>query len=342
MWPLNPKIDLGTAGRVSIQDAQRQLRTAHAILRALDDQPGVVLADEVGMGKTYVALAVAVSVLEATRRKSPIVVLVPSAVAEKWPREWQVFAEHCLPPGHGLRGSAPVRRGSDLLKLLDDPPERRQHLIFATHTALTSTLTDPLIRLALLRQATRYSRDQDKWRNLLARHAVRLLNDRRFTDEELVWTLLDAPPHRWKEIWNRYRDDQLDDDPVPRALIDAVSTEDLHDLRAAIARIPQRNSETFDQRLSAARKEIAKALDGTWAKSLRQHNLRLPLLILDEAHHIKNRTQLSELFANTVDERGALGNMFDRMLFLTATPFQLSHDELIRVLRRFHGVRWRS
>ncbi|MBX6722622.1 MAG: DEAD/DEAH box helicase, partial [Dactylosporangium sp.] len=32
----------------------------------------------------------------------------------------------------------------------------------------------------------------------------------------------------------------------------------------------------------------------------------------------------------------------DRMLFLTATPFQLSHDELIRVLRRFHGVRWRS
>ena len=34
--------------------------------------------------------------------------------------------------------------------------------------------------------------------------------------------------------------------------------------------------------------------------------------------------------------------MFDRMLFRTATPFQLNHDELNRILHRFHGVRWSS
>ncbi len=33
---------------------------------------------------------------------------------------------------------------------------------------------------------------------------------------------------------------------------------------------------------------------------------------------------------------------FDRMLFLTATPFQLGHQELIRVLRSFAAVRWSS
>ena len=64
------------------------------------------------MGKTYVALAVAVSVLEATRRKRPVVVMVPPAVAEKWPTEWAVFAERCLPAGHGLRASDTDPRGA--------------------------------------------------------------------------------------------------------------------------------------------------------------------------------------------------------------------------------------
>ena len=37
-----------------------------------------------------------------------------------------------------------------------------------------------------------------------------------------------------------------------------------------------------------------------------------------------------------------LGGKFDRMLFLTATPFQLGHQELIHVLRSFEAVRWKS
>lgn len=346
MWPLKPGINLATAGRVSTQDADRQLRTADAILRSLADQPGVVLADEVGMGKTYVALAVAVSVLEATGRANPVVVLVPAAVAEKWPREWQVFAEHCLPPGHGLRGSRPVKRGSDLLKLLDDPPEERQHLIFATHTALTSRLTDPLIRLALLRQATRYNRDGDKHRRVLAKHAHALLREPRFrgaAGQALVATLLEKHPGRWKQVWDRGRpEDALDDDPVPAALLGAVAGLNFEDLRQALAAIPVYRTANLEERLKVARAQLEWALGEVWKRALQRLDVRLPLLILDEAHHVKNRTQLGNLFANTVDERGALGNMFERMLFLTATPFQLNHDELIRILRRFRGVRWSS
>src|SRR3954447_15905693 len=133
-WEMSSKISLRN-DRVPDEDADRQQRTAEEILRRLRDQPGLVLADEVGMGKTYVALAVAVSVIEATRRKHPVVVMVPSAVAEKWPTEWAVFSERCLAPGHGLRASAPLRRGSEFLKLLDDPASTRSHIIFLTHGA---------------------------------------------------------------------------------------------------------------------------------------------------------------------------------------------------------------
>ena len=35
-----------------------------------------------------------------------------------------------------------------------------------------------------------------------------------------------------------------------------------------------------------------------------------------------------------------MANSFDRMLFLTATPFQLGHHELVHVLNRFGDVRW--
>ena len=82
--------------RVSTEDAERQERTANEILRRLAEQPGVILADEVGMGKTFVALAVAASVALARRDDGPVVVMVPPSLKHKWPRDWDVFREHCL------------------------------------------------------------------------------------------------------------------------------------------------------------------------------------------------------------------------------------------------------
>jgi hypothetical protein len=49
-WQISNLVDLRN-DRVSDIDADRQQRTATEILRRLNDQPGVVLADEVGMGK---------------------------------------------------------------------------------------------------------------------------------------------------------------------------------------------------------------------------------------------------------------------------------------------------
>ena len=42
------------------------------------------------------------------------------------------------------------------------------------------------------------------------------------------------------------------------------------------------------------------------------------------------------------DAGGALAHRFERMLFLTATPFQLGHAELCNVLSRFEAVAWKG
>ncbi|MBL0147771.1 MAG: hypothetical protein IPP87_03195 [Ideonella sp.] len=69
--------------------------------------------------------------------------------------------------------------------------------------------------------------------------------------------------------------------------------------------------------------------------------------MLDEAHRVRNAgTQLATLLSETRDDLDAAGGQlaerFDRMLFLTATPFQLGHAELRNVLTRFGAINWRG
>ena len=79
-YPYCKDINLFVTGRISEEDARRQENTARQILKRLSGQPGVILADEVGMGKTFVALAVAVSVALATKKRQPVVVMVPPSL----------------------------------------------------------------------------------------------------------------------------------------------------------------------------------------------------------------------------------------------------------------------
>src|SRR5690606_39775665 len=90
---LHPSIDLHVEGRISHSDAERQRRTAEELLRRLDTRPGQILADEVGMGKTFVALAVAASVVLASRRKGQVVVMAPPSVLGKGERDFHTFTE---------------------------------------------------------------------------------------------------------------------------------------------------------------------------------------------------------------------------------------------------------
>jgi len=328
-------------------DWTRQRRTAVDILQRMRAQEGVILADQVGMGKTYVALIVAVSEILSTAELGQVVIFVPPAVADKWVREWNKFNESLLNPGTGIRCvRQPIRSGEDFLKVLDDPPDRRSHIIVVTHTALTTTLKDTFVQLALLHYATRNMRDGvgTALRQRIAKWSTGrsgLLRNAQFTPARVA-NLLDAAPRNWHAMWRRLTDEDLADDPVPEALEAAARTLDFHALRAAIEALPARSSADISRRVERARTELARITQSTWKSMMSSTELDLPLLIVDEAHRLKNdHTQISKLFADrTVDpDVGAFAGIFRRMLFLTATPFELGHSELINVLSRMDAVR---
>lgn len=356
---LHPAIDLLVRDRISPEDAERQTRTARAILDRLQDRAGLILADEVGMGKTFVALAVAVSVALNDARRRPVVVMVPPSVKEKWPRDFAVFREYCLPPelGAGLR-CASASRAVEFLKLLDDPPQRRNRLIFLTHGAMSRRLGDPFVKLALIRQALKYRRDAPRLRRRFGRYGGDLLRmgwlQRRAPE---IWReLLKRPPDRWLKVLQR-RDvgrpgdstSLTADDPVPAHLVEILPEIDTDRLYEALRQIPATKRKHYKARIRAARRAIDEELHELWREAVRRLRYRLPLLILDEAHHLKNAgTQLASLLDGPEAEDdaeevsgGALGGVFERMLFLTATPFQLGHNELCNVLERFKGVAWK-
>ena len=143
-WRLAPEIDLANPDISPADAGLARMRTASVLLDRFASQPGVVLADEVGLGKTFVALAVAYDgVIVATNHERPVVVMVPAGVQDKWPREWDVFCQRCLDGKPRVRAtSQTVRSAADFLKLLDDGKRTRHHLIFLTHGAFTNFLSD--------------------------------------------------------------------------------------------------------------------------------------------------------------------------------------------------------
>lgn len=327
-------------------DWERQRRTAEDVLRRLQTQEGVVLADQVGMGKTYVALAVAVSEILKKNTSQQVVAFVPARVAQKWVDEWGKFSEALLEPSaRTIRCvDAPIRSGEDFLRLLDDPASRRKHLVVVTHGALTTSLKDHFIQLALLSYAVYNRRGANEVRTRIAKWSEKthgLIPTARFTPER-VERLLSTPTSKWRDEWLSLTGEDLGDDPVPHAL-DQVSSElDLDAVWGVLRELPQRQSSNLKQRLKDARAALNDATQLVWKQALTRANIRLPLLIVDEAHALKNdHTRISRLFSPHPDHPtdGALYGIFDRILLLTATPFELGHNELVNVLRRLEAVR---
>jgi SNF2-related domain len=116
MIPAAPNINLGldTTRIRDARDAERQHATVEEILRRMFDPIGrkrwelQILADEVGLGKTFVALAVAYSLLSHLRagKSEPdldgcyqkVLVITPhnGALYHKWHREVAEFVKRCV------------------------------------------------------------------------------------------------------------------------------------------------------------------------------------------------------------------------------------------------------
>jgi hypothetical protein len=375
---------LGTRSnaRVPEADQQRQKIELKEILHRLRTQPGVILADEVGMGKTFVALAVAYSVARHSLR-GPVIVMVPANLIDKWVQDLKTFCELYLEnrrpvqcdktPRSALKDPAVVRYGVarhsiELMKLLDDPPRERCHFIFLAQGAMSRRQTDKWLRLALIAKAlNRHGRGKAnrliQVKKQIHRFLAKLLwaiGEEHASDEgnELWQSLLRVDPEAWKAIYNNaVRDErrQLTDDPVPKAVLRALERIDstaLAKLAEALKQMPVRargGDERVAERLNSAREALRQVEDILWKDLLTQARWRSPLLVMDEAHHLKNPgTSLARQLQSIDSEQdlrtgdGAMAKKFDRMLFLTATPFQLGHHELVQVLQRFGDIRWDS
>lgn len=342
-WTFDERIVLG-AGGIPSTDAERQERTARAILERFAHRPGVVLADEVGMGKTFVALAVAVSAALAS--EAPVVVMVPPRLMDKWEGDVRRFEEKCLQGAQGPGSKTVIRlrrarKGVEFLACFDDPPDRRNHIVLLANTALHSGERDPFARLQAMREAVR--RHPLKRGTLaalpnFARELLRSSSLHGWTPDQIE-ALLRSEASEWLSIARGFGH-ELDDDPVPVAFLEALEHVDLLPLAEALALAPRRRSLHLEERISLARAALNDALKGLWSAALRSASIRSPLLVVDEAHHLKNpSTRLASLFADPESEdTSVISGSFDRMLFLTATPFQLGHHELLEVLSRFLAV----
>lgn len=354
-WKFASGIELGGLGsrRIEKADGDRQRATSEAILNDLHDRPGVVLADEVGMGKTYVALAVAASVMSSTRgRIGPVVIMVPSRLRRKWQREWEQFKHHCTPPGSfDWVRTEYAHTPTDFFRLRDDQGDRRCHLVFMTTGCFSLGLRDPWIKLAFIRLARLHTKLSPQLKRRIGWWAATLVQQvtSRHLTNEVVEQLMKKPVTDWKDILVRNGVLPEDaDDPVPE-LLARYENRNRHSLdwrplcdfvRTALPAwrpdsIKPANRTALRQQFN----EICRTLYEQWLKDV---PWKAPLLILDEAHHAKNdTTRLAKLFREPSERDIALlGNKFRRMLFLTATPFQLGHHELIQVLRTFGAVLW--
>ncbi|MFN3199576.1 MAG: helicase-related protein [Bradymonadia bacterium] len=302
--------------------AGRQERTIDAILQRLYDDDDeqrremVLLADEVGLGKTFVALGVAWSVLHQRKAAGlatgPVLVVTPHAHAlfRKWRREAERFVKLVAPAGLGFD----VKSASTPHELAHALRLRRPTLVIARMPAFSARLhrldTARLAAIHSLLHMDGFGLSMDQRLQLLddwPTHATRKnLDLRRST---AIWEHAQGTHEvgfgdaQVRGAWRRL--ERMDPWLCDR-------------LRDSWKRI--RNGRSKRSSFWQDIRELCRAALGQTVP----HSL--PLVIVDEIHNWKNHPTSWWRFQHT------LGLRIDRLLGLSATPFQLGPHELISVL----------
>jgi hypothetical protein len=340
---LSPEIDLsrslrkvfGENGNFTQQialECARQSKTATAILRRFfatqerDRRELMILADEVGLGKTYVGLAVAVSMLDAIRRgESPeglpanrpvVLVLTPTndALFNKWMREAEAFRQDCARQDNGLdwlQIRSPLENSSKSGNVVDLSVQMRD-----------ATRAKPMLLIAKQSVFGAALHDRDLWRKrglaAIFRHFRTPSDIRRFWCRKgKVFDNFGIP--ELKELLDLRSSGHLWEDPISTDL-ERAFTRALRDYPRVTERLGNALDGTDEGVLSNLLDDLARcALVTDWPQ--------FPLVIIDEIHGLKNQVQSRRHL-----EAFAKGKIC-RLLGLSATPFQLRHDELLSLLK---------
>lgn len=320
------------------EDSARQAATTGAILRRFlgaresERRELMILADEVGLGKTYVALSVAVSMLDAVRRgeapnelpsnKPVVLVLTPvnDALFNKWMREAEAFKTDCAKHEGGL----------DWLQIRSpvDNTSKSGNIIHLSEQIRDSTRSQPMLIIAKKSVFGAALHDRDLWRR---RGLAALFGHFR-------------TPTETRRYWCR-RGRMFDTFGIPdlNELLDLRSSgplwDDPHfpDLQRAFFRVLENHPKLADRAAAALTGTDEMAVSGILDDLARFALISdwpvLPLVIIDEIHGLKNEYVQSRRRIEAL-----LKGRFCRLLGLSATPFQLRHDELLSVLKLRHAL----
>lgn len=341
---ISPEIDLsrslrqvfGNKDEFSDQvkhDCQRQTETCNAILRRYfspkdrERRELMILADEVGLGKTYVALAVAVSILDAIRRgetpdglptnKPVMLVLTPTndALFNKWMREAESFRKDCARNDgelDWLQIRCPIENSNKTGNVIDLSDQMRK-----------ATRGQPMVLIAKQGALGAALHNRDLWRRrgLAAAfgHLRTPVDTRRYWCRKgKVFDNFGIPD--LEELLDLRRSAHLWDDPISPDLERAFARA-LHNHPQFTERLASGLNGRDELTLSTILDDLTRyALAGDWPQ--------FPLIIIDEIHGIKNEyVQVRRNFESLI--RGQVC----RVLGLSATPFQLRHDELLSLLK---------
>ncbi|MFM1770340.1 MAG: hypothetical protein RJA22_2869 [Verrucomicrobiota bacterium] len=323
------------------EDVARQERTVDTLLarffevRASRRFEVQVLADEVGMGKTFVALGLAYSILAhlKERRVEPdlegcyqrVLVLTPGnqALYRKWIREVSEFKRRCVRPGAQAAdlhfAPVAVERLDDLAVALRKPGRQPQVLI----ARMGLFGGDKLQHYDLKRRFTL---------GVLFRYWGVAFN------HELRQRLLRGAPDGWPTRANALTDLSEDEDArLPfnedqfLGILRSLRQEEREPLDALLEQCREMAQPYFRDRSAAFEKIERKLRDIYRLAVLCSIQKDFPLLIVDEAHNWKNGPR--DGANGFADFSRHIAPHVRRALLLTATPFQLRPEEMLEILK---------
>ncbi|MDO9022919.1 MAG: helicase-related protein [Deltaproteobacteria bacterium] len=350
------EIDLGR-DRTRIKDprdAERQRQTATALLdRFFHQDPDrrwelQLVADEVGMGKTFVALATAYAILKAMHEfgampadlagcQRKVLIIAPNngALVSKWQREVGEFIKRCCEQS-GERSQYPWFRAGPVLERLDDLAVAMERsdgpAVLITHMGVLGS--SRLVNYDVKRRQL--------LGNLFPVWGNRLSLDARER-------LLKGAPEGWPRDPSallKWTEDErarlaIRDDGVLRQGLERLQERSEGDPGRGLFYEVLARCKEVSEPYTRNRDELFKRIEDLLGKLYRHAcfaavSKALPLVIVDEAHNWKNGPRggtngyrrFAELIAPSMR----------RALLLTATPFQLHPDEMLELLKAGEAI----
>lgn len=286
-------------------DVERQEATVIRALDMLDSRPGIVLADEVGMGKTYEALGVAAAMRRAKPRSRIVVVTPGRDLNQKWHEEFPRFQE-MFDFGDDI---VATRDLAEFVKQLRRRKRRPIVLVPVTMFRSGRAYGDQVYLLSLYFH----------WKEFHGNTSNAILGRFREGAERIA----DVREEKFLnsfDLFNLFTPDQIE--RYLRAAFRrgrSAGPSGLEDLYEGGGLAAFENKRSVSRALYRARFVLTAKLMP-----------KIDLLIVDEAHKLKTPGAITTQAMRRVFDR-----RFRKTVFLTATPFQLDVSELQEVLSLF-------